>query len=406
MHKAMVVLLLAGISLAGCLSETPEPETEDDATSDREAMPVAWEPVTAFGAISSVDIPNGGGQGIWITGDTLYVTNGGDLHVYDATDRLEPVLVGSLEDVGARDVDIMEWQGRTYALLAGSGLGMHIVDVTDGANPTLVTTMVLPSAGVHNLAVVEGTPFVYSSGASGQERRIDVLDLTEPANPTVHTFPIPLTMQGRPIQSDGCHDISVRVDLGRAYCAGGGGYYTAGGGESFIWDISEDPTNPVWLGVMDDPRIAYHHQAFANESGELLIVNDEFIAPNCHRAESPLPGAFDPQVPTGAAWVWDISDETSPVLRSVVQNPAGTLDEEGNPDPTINCGSHFGDAIPNENKFVMGWYQGGTMLVSYEDPDNPVILDILEPDGSTWESMVHERYVYHSSSTLQVTPFV
>lgn len=397
MRQLLLILLLAATALAGCAQESSDPagdetDTQPPAADTETVMP------SAFGETLSHAM-DGSGQGIWVRDGILYWTNGADLHLVDVSDPASPQDLGSVEDIGARDVDLVDWQDRTYAVLAGSSRGMHLVDVTDPAAPEHVTTVNLPSAGVHNLASVPGTPYVYSSGASGTTASIDVADFTTPHDPVVHTFAIPTEMGGVAVTSDGCHDITVRVDLERAYCAGGGGMYAQGGGETFIWDISEDPTDPRWISMMDDPRIVYHHQAMVNESGDLLVINDEFIAPNCVHLDTPLPGALDPQVPTAAAWVYDISDEQNPRQLSLVQNPAIVEDMAV---PT-NCGSHFGDMVPGHDAFAMGWYQGGTLLVSLEDPENPEILDRLGAEGSTWDARVMDGHVFHGSGDLLVT---
>ncbi len=404
MKYAPLMLMVAG--LAGCLS-SGAPQQTDTPVDHAQAIQPFLANLTGFGP-SFIHEMDGGGQGIWIHEDILYWTNGGDLVLADVSNATHPVTLGTLPGVGARDVDVLEWNGRTYAVLAGSGRGVHIVDATNPERPSLVTTVPLPSAGVHNLAAVPGTPYIYSSGASGQTKRIDVLDISDVDNPTVHTFPIPATIGGVPVESDGCHDITVRVDLERAYCAGGGGTYTGLGGETFIWDISQaagGPTNPTWVSMMDDARIKYHHQALANADGTILIVDDEhIIANNCVHQDTPLPGALDPQVPTGAAWVWDISDEANPVLRSFVQNP-DTFEEESG-DPRVNCGSHFGDIILGQQAFVMGWYTGGTLMVSFEDPDNPEILDIEPAAGSTWDARYYNGHIFHAGGDLVVTQLV
>jgi hypothetical protein len=328
----------------------------------------------------------------------------------DVLDPAAPADLGSLVDVGARDVDILEWQGRTYAVLAGSGRGMHLVDVSDPSQPTLVTTLELPSAGVHNLAAVPGTPYIYASGAS-TERRIDVMDITDPQNPTAHTFDIPAEMDGRALNSDGCHDITVRSDLGRAYCAGGGGQYQTGGGETFLWDISEDPTDPRWISFLDDDRVVYNHQAMVNDDGTVLIVDDENLGPNCLSLDVPgLPSTADPKVPFAAAWIWDISNEENPRLMGLVQNDAITRFVQESQVTRLaqlaNCGSHFGDIIPGTDKFVMGWYGGGTILVDYHAPEEPVVLDYAEAEGSTWDAQYWNGHVFHSSGDLLVTQLV
>lgn len=402
MRSLFVAAACMAAALAGCLADGP---ATSDVELPEEDAPSILGPVSGFGDAVSLELP-AGGQGTWIHEGILYHTNGQDLHLVDVSDPTAPALLGSLDGIGARDVDILEQDGRILAFLAGSSRGMHVVDATDPSEPELITTVHMPSAGVHNLAAVPGTPYVYVSGSSGPARAIDVLDVTDPYDPVVHTFSIPATMRGVPVESDGCHDITVRVDLDRAFCAGGGGMYTGLGGETFIWDISEEaggPTDPTWVSMMDDPRIKYHHQAFANADGTLLIVNDEFIAPNCLRVETPLPGALDPQVPFAAAWVWDISDGSEPRMLSFVQNPATA---EAPAPEHANCGSHFGDLLPDQERFVMGWYGGGTMLVDFTKPEDPQILDILAPQGATWDARYADGHVFHSSGDLLVTPLL
>ena len=421
--RSLVLACLTLSALAGCADSDPAPTSGEAGPwfipgANNETIP---EPFTRFGDLVNRDAP-GGGQGIWLHQGILLRTNGVDLHLYDARDPRGMVELGNITDMaGARDVDVLEWQGRTLALIAGSGKGMHVVDVTDPTRPDLLTTAEVLNAGVHNLAALPGTPYVYVSGASS-ERKIDVVDLSDPYNPTVSFFTIPdqMNVNGLPVpiplNSNGCHDITVRVDLDRAYCAGGGSQYMSGGGETFIWDIT-DPLAPVWVGAVDDPRIIYHHQAFVNDDGTLLIINDEYIgayqaglgANNCYHFDvEQLPGALDPQIPFAAAWIYDISDEANPVLLSLVQNPSGWNGDGVPPNPLEgNCGAHFGDIIPGHDAFVMGWYEGGTILVGFEDPANPEVLDVAPPvAGQTWDAVYHNGWVFHSSGDLVATQLV
>jgi hypothetical protein len=396
--RLLLAVSLVALALAGCLASDEDPD--DVLIEPQPGPPEVLGPVVGFDAPVSFPLP-AGGQGLWVHKGILYSTTGNALLLADVADPAAPVALGSITGFNARDVDILEWQGRTYAAVAGSGAGMHIVDVTDPDAPEIVSTLQLPSAGVHNLAAVPGTPYIYSSGASGLKRAIDVLDITDPANPVAHTFAIPARMNGVQVGSDGCHDITVRVDLARAYCAGGGGQYMSGGGETFIWNIT-DPLEPEWVAMIDDPRLIYHHQAFVNADASILIINDEFIAPNCISFDLPAPAAAEPKVPFAAAWIYDVSDEKNPRQMSHVQNPA--LVEE--PGPYANCGSHFGDLLPDQDKFVMGWYGGGTLLVDFSEPAEPVILDRLPASGSTWDARYHEGHVYHSSNDVLITPLM
>ncbi len=419
--RLLVPALLLLASLAGCVSEDV-PDDDPIAPS----QPIVNEPyngtLSGFGEASIFEMP-GGGQGIWVHENILYWTNGADLWIADVTDPAHPVMLGNVTEVGARDVDIIEWQGRTYAALAGSGRGMHLVDVTDPAMPEFVTTVDMPSAGVHNLAVVPGTPYIYSSGASGvpgatgaapdRDGKIDVLDITDPQNPVVSTFLIPPVVGETVVESDGCHDISVRSDLGLAFCAGGGGRYFGSGGETFIWDISEDPRDPVWLSAIDDPRIKYHHQAFANTAGDVLILDDEYVGPlvagganNCFDANVPMVDDED-QIPLAAAWLYDISDPSAPELLAFVQNPSGWDGDGVPPNPAEgNCGSHFGDLIQGQEAFVMGWYEGGTLMVDFSNPADPVVVDVQPADQSHWDSRYWKGHIYHAGADLVVTPLI
>ncbi len=410
-------LLVAGM-MAGCAEQSDaaaptEPEDPGFYTGQLGEL-VVPEAFTHFGETLAYET-NRSGQGIWVEEGVLFSTNGRDLHIFDVRDPQNVTLLGALEDLpGARDVDVLTWNDHRLAVVAGSGQGMHIIDVADPEAPVMLTSTEVLSAGVHNLAAVDGTPYVYVAGASG-ERKIDVVDLTDPYNPTISFFLMPESMTvngvpGVPLNSNGCHDITVRVDLARAYCAGGGSQYMSGGGESFIWDITEVKA-PKWLAAIDDPRLIYHHQAFVNDDGTRLIINDEYIgayqigagANNCFRADTPLPGDAE-QVPFAAAWIYDISDETSPQYLSFVQNPAGWSGDGLPPSPVEgNCGAHFGDIIAGHDAFVMGWYQGGTVLVDFTDGANPVVLDVSPPAGSTWDSMYYDGWVYHSSGDLVLT---
>lgn len=426
--RVLWMMLVASLAFAGCVDDA-------DATEDSPAPSEPWytgetgewEPATSatrFGDVHALELP-GVGNGIWIEEGILVHTNGADLHVVDARDPTNMTVIGELPDLpGARDVDILNWNGLRYALVAGSGNGMHIIDITEPTNPQLVVTAPVLNAGVHNLAAVDGTPYVYVSGASGNARRIDYVDISDPTDPQVGFFTMPATMTVNgvpnvPLESDGCHDIAVRVDLERAYCAGGGGVYYGAGGETFIWDISDaagGPTNPTWISAMDDPRIKYHHQVFPNDDGTILIINDEYVGPflpgvpvganNCFDfPETPLPDNVDSGIPLAAAWIYDISDESAPQQLSYVQNPSGWNGEGVPPNPLEgNCGAHFGDMIPGQDAFIMAWYEGGTILVDFSEPTTPAVLDIApEVEGETWDAMYYGGYVFHASGDLFAT---
>lgn len=395
----LLLVLAASVALAGCIGATDDAPGADTAGAENPAADEPADPglpATITGLEESTTISTkGGGTGLWIDhdDDLLFSTNGGGgLVTVDVSDPENPETLDTLTDQYARDVNVMEQDGRRYAVLAASDEGVVIVNATDPANLTKVSTTQVPP-GSHNIVVVPGESIIYNADGGG---KVWGLDASNPADPEVFSFPIPQSMDGQPVTSDGCHDISVRVDLGLAFCAGGGTRYGQGGGETFIWDITKSYKDPEWVSMIDDPRIFYHHQAIANEAGDVLVLNDEFIAPNCFRQEA---GPVTAQTPTASAWFWDISDPENPQQLSHVQHP---LPDE----PAQNCGSHFGDVIDGRNKLVMGWYQGGTMMVDFSSPEDPTILDIAQPEGSTWDARYHEGHVYTGSGEVQVLDVV
>jgi hypothetical protein len=399
-----VGIAVLAILFTGCIGSTgdgiEDASTEApsaNATNASEALPAT---ITGLEETTSVST-EGGGNGIWVDEqrDLLLSSNGGGgLQLVDIGNET-PEKLGTLGEVTARDVDLLRWDGTPYAVLAAGSAGIHVVDVSDPRAPEKVATA--DEYGSHNLAAVQGTPYVYDSTAVGPSGKaqgafVPVLDLSTPEDPSWTTFSIPAQVNGRPTQSDGCHDVWVQEELDRAYCAGGGSAgmtYGHGGGETFIWNISEDPTDPEWVGLADHPSIMYHHQAVPSENGNHLYINDEFLAPNC-RSMQPVESGPAVKQSTAAMWVFDISDPANPEMRSYVQNPEDT--------PHANCGSHFGDRIEDRNVLAWGWYGGGTMLIDVEDPANPEILDEVAADESTWDARYHDGRVYSSSASVQV----
>jgi hypothetical protein len=398
-------LLLITVPVVGCIgsSGTGAPaeaaNATDPATNESSTSPLP-EDITGLAELDTVST-EGSGTGIWIDEqrDVLVSANGGGgLQLYDVSDADNVTKLGSVGDLSARDADILRYDGTTYAILAGSSEGIHVVDIDDPSEPEHVVSA--DKYGAHNVASVPGTPYIYDATAVGADGKatnpiIPVLDISNPEDPSWTTIDIPAEVNGQPTQSDGCHDVVVRQDLGKAFCAGGGSMYAAGGGETFIWDISDDVTDPVWEGVIDNPSIMYHHQALASEDGDLLMINDEFIAPNCNGASQ---GPVDARQTTASMWVYNISDTQNPQLMDQVQ----VIDEDQN----ANCGSHFGDLVDGREMVTWGWYEAGTLLIDISEPSDTEIVDRIDPEGSTWDAKYHDGHVYGSSGDLQVLDIV
>lgn len=418
--KALVLAALVSLTaVAGCIGTDPDADVATDGTYD--ALFTAFllpDVITGLDELVLLD-DSGSAAGVWIdeTRNLLLASHHGNgLSITDISDPSNAKMLGLLADFYARDVDFMEWNGTNYAILAGGGQGIHVVNIDDPYNPILVFTA--EDHASHNVATVPGTPYVFnaqpyvkdrlgsnvpSNPVTGvgptpldTDRGSTILDISEGTNGTWTEIPFPADWDGVPLTSNGCHDVTVRMDLGLAFCAGGGYEYREGGGETFIWDISKDVLAPKFIGMADNPFIVYHHQAIPSEDGNYLHLNDEHIFPNCQRADT---AAGTVGQPTAAMWVYDIRDRTDPQLVSWLQapDPAGPV-----PDPDGNCGSHFGDIIDGTEYLVWGWYAGGTLLIDATDKANPVIVEQVAPHGSIWDSRYHNGHVYSGDAGISV----
>ncbi|MBW3581775.1 MAG: hypothetical protein KY455_01630 [Euryarchaeota archaeon] len=415
MRPFLVASLFAVSLLAGCIGDEPSiPTTDEDLSYTVFALP---ETISGIEAVTSVGT-EGGGTGIWFDEDrhlAISANGGAGLHIIDVSDPLNASVIGRLGEIYARDADFLEYNGTKYALLAGGREGIHVIDITDPTEPVLVFTA--EDHPSHNVAAVPGTPYVYNaqpfvrdilvpntpSGVPNvgptpldTDRGSTILDISQGTNGTWTEIPFPADWDGVRLTSNGCHDVVVRTDLDRAYCAGGGYEYREGGGETFIWDIADDPRKPKFIGMVDNPFIVYHHQAIVSEDGTILYINDEHIFPNCNRADA---GPLSVQQPTAAMWVYDISDPADPEMLSWLQpaDPNGPV-----PEPNGNCGSHFGDIIDGTSFLVWGWYQGGTLLIDVSDPTMPEIVQQVVPKSSVWDARYFNGHVYGSDDDLSV----
>lgn len=422
MKVAVLAAMISLVALAGCVSpeDTEVPDaTEYEVTFREFPLP---DVITGLEEVTLLE-DSGSAAGVWIDESRnllLASHHGNGLSVTDISDPENAEMIGILTDFYARDVDFLEWNGTHYAILAGGGQGIHVVNIDDPAEPFLVFTA--EDHPSHNVASVPGTPYIYNAqpyvdGYIGQnvpstpaggvgptpldtDRGSTVLDISQGANGTWTKIPFPATWDGVPLTSNGCHDVVVRVDLDLAFCAGGGYEYREGGGETFIWDISDSVVEPKFIGMADNPFIVYHHQAIASEDGQYLYINDEHIFPNCQKLETPVK---DIGQPTAAMWVYDISDPTSPEMVSWLQapDPAGPV-----PDPNGNCGSHFGDLVDGTDFLVWGWYGGGTLLIDVNDKANPAITAQVVPHGSIWDSRYFNGHVYSGDNGVSVLKVV
>lgn len=421
MRSLVLVGLLSLVALSGCIGDDPSADPGADAgLRDLQTFALP-DVISGLDEVRLVET-EASATGMWIDEERHLLLSahfGTGLWITDIADPENATVIGHLPELYGRDTDFLEWNGTKYAILAGGGQGIHVIDIDDPTEPFLVfTAEEHPS---HNVAAVPGTPYVFNAQPYVRGRTVPntpsglpnvgptpldtdrgstILDISQGTNGTFTDIPFPKTWDGVPLTSNGCHDVVVRTDLDLAFCAGGGYEYREGGGETFIWDISEDVTKPAFIGMADNPFIVYHHQAIASEDGNWLYINDEHIFPNCQRLD-----AADRSLgqPTAAMWVYDISDPTDPQMVSWLQAP----DPEGPvPDPNGNCGSHFGDLVDGTDHLVWGWYGGGTLLIDVSDKAAPTIVEQVVPHGGIWDARYFNGHVYGADAGISVMRIV
>ncbi len=408
--RLFLAVVLLGAGLTGCIGDTGDEAvgpSSDEADADETWGEPIPETVAGVEHLGELTVESGAlnGGGIWTHGDHAYVSGlGSGFHVVDISDPKNPVRVGNIsgEEVYSRDVDLLETDNRTIAVLATQSGGMTFVDVTDPTAPRILS--ILEIEPNHNVAVVPNTTLVYNSPSTGEGRANEIVDASDPLRPEVVAE----------FGEHGCHDITFYTspsgDTQRAYCAGVD--------VTEIWDIS-DPMSPELVTTVSNPCMdddvtaapysncgGLHHTAFVNHDASVLIVGDEFqggAGPGCGAQQSAA--GMSAATPIGALWFYDISAEENPALLGwfAPDVPAqrhadaltGTLASSPTAAPfSMSCTSHFGDLMPGKEMAVIGWYHAGVVLIDFSDPENPMQVDQWADQAYVWDAKVHNGYVF------------
>jgi hypothetical protein len=191
----------------------------------------------------------------------------------------------------------------------------------------------------------------------------------------------------------GCHDITVRSDLGLAAgaCSGNG----------ILLDIS-NPVNPIRIDAVNDPNYAFWHSANFSNDGTKVLFTDEWGGggqPRC-RATDPMNW--------GADAIFRLN-KGKLALASYYKMPAPQTELE-------NCVAHNGSLIPipGRDVEVQSWYQGGVSIVDFTDVTHPVEIGYFDRgpvDGSKhamggqWSTYWYNGYIYGSEIARGVDVF-
>ena len=191
----------------------------------------------------------------------------------------------------------------------------------------------------------------------------------------------------------GCHDITVRSDLGLAAgaCSGNG----------ILLNIS-DPVHPVRVDAVTDPNYAFWHSANFSNDGTKVLFTDEWGGggqPRC-RATDPMNW--------GADAIFNLKNGKL-TLASYYKMPAPQTELE-------NCVAHNGSLIPIPGRDieVQSWYQGGVSIVDFTDITHPIEIGYFDRGpvdgtkhamGGQWSTYWYNGYIYGSEIARGVDVF-
>jgi hypothetical protein len=189
---------------------------------------------------------------------------------------------------------------------------------------------------------------------------------------------------GKPADTNQCHDITVYSEIGLAAgaCSGNG----------ILLDI-KDPANPKRVDAVNDPNYSYWHSASFSNDGKKVVFTDEWGGGLGARCRANDPNKW------GANAVFRLADNKLS-FANYYKLPAAQGDSE-------NCVAHNGSLIPVPGRDikVQAWYQGGISVMDFTDPERPVEIAYfdrgpIDPKmlvlAGHWSAYWYNGYIYGS----------
>ncbi len=315
------------------------------------------------------------------------------IRIFDITDITNPKQIADVQTCRGSHTHTLvvdpKDKDNVYIYISGSAAVRQAEELggCSGADPTadpdtaLFTIVVIKVPLAHpEQAKVVNSPHIFSDPKTG-----DLNGLWKGGNHGEGTQTTSMTR--------GCHDITVRTDLGLAAgaCSGNG----------ILLDIS-DPVHPVRIDAVSDPNYAFWHSANFSNDGSKVLFTDEWGGggqPRC-RVTDPMNW--------GADAIFRLK-ERKLTLASYYKMPAPQTDLE-------NCVAHNGSLIPVPGRDieVQSWYQGGVSIVDFTDASHPVeigyfdrgpVNGIKHAMGGQWSTYWYNGYIYGSEIARGVDVF-
>ncbi|WP_153144104.1 LVIVD repeat-containing protein [Nesterenkonia halophila] len=368
----------------------------------------------------------GTGSDLAFQGEYAYAGNYDGFTVYDLSDPEQPDPItqvycpGAQNDVSVHgDILITSTDSRMEDDSCGADYtsntedyweGLRIFDISDPANPQYVQS-VETKCGSHtnSLAPTKNDKdlYVYVSSYSPSDQlancqpphdQISVVKIPtdDPASAAVVSEPTLFPDggyeggEGAASATSGCHDITtfVKHDLAAGACMGDG----------ILMDISDRENPEVIDTVRDTENFAFWHSATFSNDASKVVFTDELGGGGWATCTDEFGSEL------GANAIYEIEDGEME-FASYYKIPRTNTEEE-------NCVAHNGSLIPVKGRdlMVQSWYQGGTSVFDFTDPENPEEVAWFDrgeglSDGGTWSSYYYNGYVYSNDLDLGLDVF-
>ncbi|HMQ46128.1 MAG TPA: choice-of-anchor B family protein [Saprospiraceae bacterium] len=244
------------------------------------------------------------------------------VHFFDITDAENPMEINRFEgSVNSIWRDMKTYQHYAYAVADQGSDGLMVFDLSNlPESVSMVNQLNGDFFTSHNIYIDEGPGRIYVVGAGSNTL---VYDLSQdPANPVL--------MRNGGLPGGYVHDIFVRDNIG--YCS-------HGGNGLWVYDFS-DPSNIITLGSLTSyPQQGYNHSSWLHENSDLLVFADE-----THGLSLKLVDVSDPQQIT----LLDL-------FKSALQAPTSTSSIAHNP-------------FIRGNYVVISYYHDGVQVFDLSNP--------------------------------------
>ena len=299
------------------------------------------------------------------------------MKVWDVTDPGAPILTDSVQLDARRINDVKIHPNNRIGILTREGAsdrrnGIVILDLSEPAHPTIISEYkrTVPG-GVHNVWVEGDLVYAVHNGT----RDIHIIDISDPANPDeVGRWGLP------PSDTKSLHDVIVQD--GYAYLS----YWDDG---AVMLDVGAGthggtPTEPAFVSRYKYPAGNTHT---AWRAGRYLFVGDE-IFPDDWNADAPIEAR-------GYIHVLDMEDPENPVEVARYEVP--------------EAGAH--NIWVEGDRLYVGYYQAGLRVVDisgelrgdlYRQGREIAVLKTTDSEttvpnwGMTWGAQIHKGHIFTS----------